>query len=342
MSSLHFNFQKENQQAVYRLTTLWALNESGLGGVMHALKIPFTGIFVGGIAVVLISLIAHFSNNSFSVIFRSTVSVLIVKALVSPQSPVPAYIAVSFQGVFGGMVFALISNFKIASVIFALVAMLESAVQSFLITTLIFGKSIWQALDIFFKNILNDFGLNENFSFSFWLIIIYCLIYSIWGMLIGWWIAKLPMRIKSEAEKLNSEYNQLTSKYSVVRNELRKRKSKSLQIILMLAFISFVLLFQSRLESYKVIAIILRTLVIVVGWFVIVQPALKYFIVKFSKRNAHQSKYNIQQIIAALPLLKQLAQNAFRISSSKHKGFLRYSEFVFILIVLTLYADATE
>jgi len=39
---------------------LWALSESGLGGMMFALKIPFTGFFVGGFAVVMLGLIAHF------------------------------------------------------------------------------------------------------------------------------------------------------------------------------------------------------------------------------------------------------------------------------------------
>ena len=50
--------------AIQRLTALWAFTESGLGGIMHALQIPFTGLLVGGMAVIMISLIADTVVNT--------------------------------------------------------------------------------------------------------------------------------------------------------------------------------------------------------------------------------------------------------------------------------------
>jgi len=68
---------------------------------MHALKLPFTGFFVGGFAVLCIGLLAHISHKNAAVILRSTLLVVLVKAIVSPYSPPTAYLAVSFQGVIG-------------------------------------------------------------------------------------------------------------------------------------------------------------------------------------------------------------------------------------------------
>ncbi len=51
---------EQRQLAVQRLTALWAFSESGLGGILHALQMPFTGLLVGGMAILLISLIAFF------------------------------------------------------------------------------------------------------------------------------------------------------------------------------------------------------------------------------------------------------------------------------------------
>jgi len=36
--------QNPNNHAILSLTALWALLESGLGGMMHALHLPFTGV----------------------------------------------------------------------------------------------------------------------------------------------------------------------------------------------------------------------------------------------------------------------------------------------------------
>ena len=57
-------FLKNNiQLSIQRLVTIWALSEATLGGVLHALKIPLTGIFINGTAVIIIVLIAFFADK---------------------------------------------------------------------------------------------------------------------------------------------------------------------------------------------------------------------------------------------------------------------------------------
>src|SRR5438045_6606034 len=92
---------EQRSAAVQRLTALWAFSESGLGGIMHALQIPFTGLVVGGMSVIMISFIAQISDHQYREILKSAMIVLIIKAMVSPYTPFPAYIAVSFQALSG-------------------------------------------------------------------------------------------------------------------------------------------------------------------------------------------------------------------------------------------------
>ena len=103
-----FLTKEQKQNALQRLTALWAFTESGLGGIMHALQIPFTGLLVGGMAVIMICLIAEFSEHTYKEVLKSVIIVLIVKAMAAPLTPVTAYIAVSFQAILGFVLFSLL------------------------------------------------------------------------------------------------------------------------------------------------------------------------------------------------------------------------------------------
>jgi hypothetical protein len=189
---------QSRSQVIFRLTALWALCESGLGGWMHALHLPFTGFFVGAFAIVLVSLIAFYSRNNFSTVVRATLLVILVKAAVSPQSPPPAYLAVAFQGFVGAALFRILS-FPIACVLLGVLAMVESALQKVIIATLVFGKSLWQAIDALFVGIVKEFSRPANLSFSMWLIVLYTAIYAVWGLVLGIWMMRL-----AESERCKS------------------------------------------------------------------------------------------------------------------------------------------
>lgn len=77
--------EQERIAATQRLTALWAFMECGFGGVLHALHMPFTGLLVGGFAVIIITFIAQISGKKDKQILKSLLIVLIVKAMVSPH-----------------------------------------------------------------------------------------------------------------------------------------------------------------------------------------------------------------------------------------------------------------
>src|SRR2546423_1443002 len=93
-----------NKQIYYRLITLWVLCEATLGGIIHAARIPVSGLIVGSCAVICICLIAFYVPER-GAILKATVTVAIFKMMLSPQTPVLAYTAVFFQGVIGEALF---------------------------------------------------------------------------------------------------------------------------------------------------------------------------------------------------------------------------------------------
>src|SRR3954471_18113921 len=112
----------EGSLVYYRLIALWVLSEAMLGGIIHGLKIPVSGLLVGGSAVLCISLIAWYVPVKGS-IFKATVIVAVFKMMLSPQAPFPAYIAVLFQGVLGELLFWNKRFYKVSCMLFALLAL---------------------------------------------------------------------------------------------------------------------------------------------------------------------------------------------------------------------------
>ncbi len=318
-----------------RLTALWALSESGLGGMMHALKIPFTGFFLGGFAIVIITLIAHFSDNKpFSAILQATVLVVLVKAAASPHSPPMAYIAVGFQGLIGALLFTVIPFFRLAAPLFGMLALLESAVQKFLVATLIFGKSIWEALDAFIASVLKDLSIFNEFSFSFWLILIYTSVYVLWGGLLGWWASGLPKVLHQRSSVLLLQYSELSIEKTNEQTEQKKKRNRKLFLtFLVLAFIVLVFLLQG--SGHKALFAIARTTAALLLLFYIVNPVVQWLMQRWLAKSKRSSQLN--ELLDVLPELKGYLSPAMLLARQHHKGLNVYKAFVENLIVLALY-----
>jgi hypothetical protein len=323
---------------INRLTALWALSESGLGGLMHAFKIPFTGFFLGGFAVVIVSLLAHFAEHRWQDITKATLLVILVKAAASPHSPPMAYIAVAFQGLAGAICYSLIPSFSLAAVLFGLLALMESAVQKFLVMTLIFGESLWEALDAFFHSIAKDLHLAADFSFSFWLITAYTGVYTLWGILLGWWCAGLPQKLELEHLNILQHYESLTLVDTTPSEKKKKsRKRKWLGFGFVLLFITSTFILQG--SGHKALYALLRTLAALLLLFYIIYPLIKWALQRWAqKRNQHE----VQLLIDTLPELRNLIAPALQMAKTNSKGLMVYRSFVVYLIVLTLYTHSDE
>jgi len=300
---------------------------------MHALKIPLTGFFVGGFAVVIIGLLAHYTRNNVRQMLQATILVILVKAAVSPQSGFPAYIAVGFQGLVGALMYRAIPNYSIASVLFAVIAMLESAFQMLLMMTIVFGKSLWEAADKFFQSLFSSFHLPDDTSYSFWIIAIYGSIYTLWGLTIGIWISHLPKRI-AEVGRLQLAVD---SGQVAIGGKKKSPAGKIIFLVSTLLFIATVFAFSGSIS--KALYAVLRTVAVLLLIFGIVAPFMKWLMQRIinSSRSKHGEK--LQPILDMMPTLRSYIRPAYRLATERYSGIGRYTGFLFILIVASLQGD---
>jgi hypothetical protein len=313
--------------AVSRLTAIWAFTESGLGGILHAFRMPLTGLVVGGMAVILLALIAHFSDISVKEILKSTLIVLIIKAAVSPHTPLPAYLAVSFQGVAAAVVFKLLRLNLFSILLFSVLAMMESALQKLITLTLFFGKSVWKATDELMNFIAQQFHTQLNYG-SVWLMGIYLLIYFIGGILLALLAYKIIRDIREE--KIMEMPLMIADDESRV-NQKRKRKFTGLVILLVImVIISAVLFFTASNKSsawMEVIKSVSWTLSAILIWYAVLLPLLTKLITGILRKE--QSKYynRVNEIVLLFPSLRKIGATAWQ-HSNQFSGIKKISFFV--------------
>ena len=229
---------QRNSKIISRLTALWALSEAGLGGVLHAIQFPFTGLLVGGFAIVLISLIAYFSDNKWETIFRSLLVVLIIKLAVSPHSPPTSYLAVSFQAFMSALIFSKLRINMWSTMLLGVTTLVESAIQKILVVWIVYGSSLWSAIDGFSGYVIQNMGMFGEFFSSHVLISVYLWLYAILGLVVGYMIYDIIQYM---------DYNQGNVKYQIQAiefeenlGELRKRRGLWKQWILFGTFFALI------------------------------------------------------------------------------------------------------
>jgi hypothetical protein len=333
----------QNNNAIQRLTALWALSESGLGGMMFALKIPFTGFFVGGFAVIVLGLIAHFSNNNYRQIIQSTIIVLMVKAAVSPHSPPPAYLAVAFQGFTAALLFSIISSYKTACILLGMITMAESAIQKIIILTILFGKKLWEAIDALFVQISKEFSLDVHRDYSLWLIGIFIIFYIIWGAIVGSWAYKIPEYIFHTKEYVLDDYAQINKEGMSIKIKTKSHRTqkKIFSFIGVTIFIVSVFLLNEA-GGKTVWWILARSIAVLLLIYYVLLPISKFIIQKWLSNRQGVQKKATEEIIILLPKMNRLAGIAFTMAGNEPNYFKRLRKFILYLIILSLYAEQPQ
>jgi len=284
------------QSTWFQLTALWAFVEVTLGGLLHAIRLPLTGLIVGGSAVALLCVMALKSQNIWSDIIRATGIVLVVKAGASPHSPIPAYLAVSFQGFVAALVFSLVRNYKVASILFSIIAMTESSLQKLLTLLIMYGKSLKDALDIFLGTVAKELGVNSlssssGFSGTAWLAMIYVSIYIVWGAVLGWRMSGFPNRLTSLLEIIRYKQKEYKEPNSLYHYPIKSNKYMFWFVYLIVLIAMVLILGLVEDSNFNVAYVIFRSLSATLMLFLIINPMFKYFV----KRGAKKHK-NVQLI----------------------------------------------
>jgi hypothetical protein len=333
---------QQSSQIISRITTLWAATECGLGGFFHAIQSPFTGLIVGGLSVVYISLIAYFTNQSnlglaflprlrkvSQTLFTSVLFVLAVKAAVSPHSPFGAYFAVALQALIGIVIYGLIRNHLISTILVAVLSMLTSAMQKVLIMILLFGKSLFESIDLFFADTAEklDFIVSDSFSFSEFSAFIFLAIYAFGGLLIGYFASKIPSSIQQQSAELSLI---IKSNNEAIATESKNQKKAWFPWLIIL-MISLSILVQFLLNSREAaVWQLTRTLGVLVIWFFLFRPFVKWILNQFKSSGKEKFQYEIEHFQNELPQI--ISNSTFSWRASKKMSGLRIYNWFLIFI----------
>lgn len=322
-----------NALAIQRLTALWALSESGLGGLCHAFKIPFSGLLLGGIAVIIISLLCHFSETKWYTVTSALILVLIVKGMVAPHTQITGYIAVSFQAL-SGIFFYKFFPYKIAVFLFCIVAILESAFQRLLTLTILYGTTFWEAINDTGAWIVKRMGFINGISSSELLVGLYSSIYFIGSLFVAYIVLYLIGFIKNEDNVQNMEI--VVGKMEGINTPQKKKRKNIIMVLLFIVLAGLVIYGSVVADMQRGIYIFVRTLLILFLWFVVVGPFLLKLVNKFLAKKKEGVSKDIEHIFDLFPYLRSIIMIAWQ--EAKEFSYLkRWKEFLTRTIVYSLY-----
>jgi hypothetical protein len=343
----------QNTNSVERLIALWALSEGFLGGILHLAKIPFTGLILGNVAVILITLIAKFSDKR-GMILKATLIVLIVKGILSPHTPLTAYLAVSLQGIFGELLFYKRKFPFVSALLLGILVSLFSSVQKVFFLTVIFGKNLWDSIDQFTLIIFKEFfGLiNSGITISVWLIAIYASIHLIAGILTGLYAARLARRtdgiLKNESNKILFNVN---SFIEVENSKTKKSKHKRwwfkpsgiFFFILTISLFTYSYLYPDypHIKKDSLLIMLLRGILLMFIWYKFLSPLLMIGFKKMMNKKRNKYTKEIENVVNVLPLFKSIINFCWKETSSE-KGLKRLHRFFTLSLLNLLTVELTK
>jgi hypothetical protein len=318
------------KSVIDKLTALWALNESGLGGFLHVFNTPFTGLIVGGISILMISLIAFYAEDKWQAIIKALVVVLIIKMAVSPYSPVGAYVAVGFQGITGAVLFSLFSWRGSTLIVLGVLTFLESAIQKLIILTVLYGTAFWEAIDIYGEWVQSKLQLITESSTSSILITIYLSVYGMAGILAGVFIKSI-VNILSQKKHEDFYLKSLDTGKDTLRLKTKSRSKRKLIWIWLttvaVLVIAFGLLSDALFGWQKAVYILLRSVLILMLWYLVIGPFILKLVQSYLSKKKSEYQEDIANAMDLLPYLTPIIRYSWR-ETTHLKGYTRFKFFV--------------
>ncbi len=303
--------EDQSAAAIQRLTVLWALNESGLGGLLHAVRSPFTGLFVGGMAILLIRLLAAAARGQRRLMLKATAIVVFVKFSVSPHSPATAYLAVGFQGLVGSLLLGRARFGKWAILAFSLLSYAQMSLQRLAVITLFYGFSLWEAIDklaIEASRAIPWGTLGADSHASLWLIAAYVGLHLGAGLAVGGFAWQLPRRLRShlpEATAIPAPTVPPPGSTGKKGSRLWSRIVRSLPV---LAFLALAWLLIPAGGFGVALRAVLRAVLMITFWYAVVSPFGRWLIRRMLEGRASRHAREIDLVLEQLPLLRDTAR----------------------------------
>ena len=321
-------------QVQYRLIAVWALAEGFMGGILHGLHIPVTGLVVGSISVCCLALLSKVSLHRGDLL-KATFLVLAVKAMLSPHSPPMAYFAVFIQGALAALLFNLSNRYKLNCFLLAILTQLQSAIQHIIVVLVVFGLDLFQALNQYLNKISATLGLT-GVPFALYLVAVYLGLHLLTGIVVGWVAGKLPEMLRQRASQ-NPEtpgFNPEQVPEAIQKPGTTKKKTRFNVVFLLIWALLAAVFLQSYfgvgpaiLPKAKAIQIIIRSVLIISVWYFMISPFLMERLHNWLRRRQHSLSAELLIVQDLLPEIQALLKKCWAHSSSQ-TGFSRIRTFV--------------
>lgn len=257
--------------------------------------------------------------------------------MLTPQATPTAYIAVFFQGLLGEALFWNRKYFRVACLVLALLALLESALQRILVLTLVYGNDIWSVINKFIQKLT---GAEAVTNYSYWIIAAYFLLHFITALLVGWWIGLLPEKLSGLSNEMKKYLIEPEERDRIpVTKSKRKRKSRWLLIFIFVALLllyvqSFFKIGNPIIPENQILRIIIRSVLIILTWYFLISPVIKKWLHQWLRKKKQQSALQVQQVVNLLPAMQNMIVKSWAFASEK-KGLKRMFLFFRILLANT-------
>ena len=335
-----------------KIIALWAFTEAFLGGILHAVKIPFTGLIIGSFALLYISLLVFFKNKKGQII-QASIIVILIKMIISPYTPALAYFAVFYQAVLGEILYFQGKFKPLSCLILGFLFSIFSSLQKILSLTLMFGMTLWESIDSFINYILREFSVQtfSEIKYSYFLIGVYFLVHIFIGVVASIFIIRfinnLSINLKNPEYYIDINFDVNKSISSVFQKQKRK-KFKLTKFIFYIFLVTLLILTYISPEKIdlnynSVLLMLFRGILVFIIWFKILSPILIKALRKvYSKKDSKYAR-DLQFALGLQPLLKYIAIESWH-KSSNLKGIKKISYFIKVNIInLILYSpDKSE
>lgn len=271
--------------------------------------------------------------------------VLVIKGLVSPHSPPTAYIAVTFQAVTGALIFRYMPGLLFGSIFFFTLGLIESAMQRMLTLTILYGITLWKAIDTWGEYVTKQWGVLLPLSSSGLIILIYLAIHLIFGIGVGWFTYKIIRAV-------NKHWGE--NKYKLYlgaedNREFINRKSTGSKILrrwVLFFMLAIVIALAYYLPDHdhdirSGLISIIRALAILVVWFVFLAPLFIRLLKNWLNKKHKELANEIASTMDMFPQLLWIIDKAWKETAALHflkrlKLFLLHT-FLYILQYQTRY-----
>jgi len=325
-----------DKQLYLRLVAVWVVCEGFLGGILHGVKLPVSGLIVGSCAVVCICFLAFYFPKKGSIL-KATIVVLIFKMMLSPHTPPAAYFAVFFQGFSGELLFANKRFFKASCVVLGVIALVESALQGILMLVILYGNGLWSAVNVFVNKITHQ---QNSTDYSLIFATAYVLLHAAAGLFAGLY----AVRLLKETGKNRLRVEPLPSSDYSALAPAAKKKSNARRFLLLVVWIALLLVYlqsvlgfgEPLLPKQAVVQLLLRSLFIFLSWYFVVSPLLLKVLKNWLSNKQARWKDDVEQILRLLPTTKLVFVKSWELSSGR-SGLARISEWFRLVMTHTLH-----